>query len=99
MTQHTIDDLRDHLFATMTALRDKDNPMDIARAKAVADVAQTVINSAKVEVDMINAVGGRVMKPTGFLSGAATAPGNALGHESAGKSGNGLPPQGPSGSL
>jgi hypothetical protein len=31
--------------------------MDIERAKAVADVAQTIINSAKVEVEHLKATG------------------------------------------
>lgn len=48
-------DLRNHLFATLEALQDKDDPMDISRAKAIADVSQTLINSVKVEIDFINA--------------------------------------------
>jgi len=60
-------DLRDHLFETLEALKDADNPMDIARAQAISDVAQTLINSAKVEVDLVKAVGGA--KPGGkFLN-------------------------------
>jgi hypothetical protein len=51
--KNKIEDLRDHLFETIEALRDDEKPMDIARAKAVAEVAQTIINSAKVEVDFI----------------------------------------------
>lgn len=54
--KNTIDDLRDHLFETPEALKDEDNPMDIQRAKAVVDVAQVLVNSAKVEVDFLNAV-------------------------------------------
>lgn len=46
-----IDRLRDSLFATLEALQDKNNPMDIERAKAVCDVSQVIINAAKVEVD------------------------------------------------
>lgn len=57
---NTIDDLRDHLFATMAALRDKDNPMDVERAKAVADVARVVIDSAKVEVRAMEVAGGNL---------------------------------------
>lgn len=57
---HTIDDLRDHLFATMAALRDKDNPMDVERAQAVADVARVVIDSAKVEVKAMEIAGGNL---------------------------------------
>lgn len=62
-----INGLRAELFATLRALRDPENPMDISRAKAVSDVAQTVINSVKVEVDFINAVGTKRLQPTGFV--------------------------------
>lgn len=61
----TIDDLREHLFATLTALRDKTNPMDIERAKAVSAVAQTIINSAKVEVEYLRVNNGG---ESGFLT-------------------------------
>lgn len=53
----TIADLREHLFSTLDNLRDKTNPMEIDRAKAVAEVAQTIINSAKVEVEHLKATG------------------------------------------
>lgn len=56
--KNKIDDLRNHLFAAIEGLLDEDKPLDIDRAKAVADVAQVIINSAKVEVDFIKAVGG-----------------------------------------
>lgn len=45
----TVDDLRDHLFATLDGLRA--GTMDVERAKAISEVAQTIINSAKVEVE------------------------------------------------
>ncbi|MDR2186875.1 MAG: hypothetical protein LBE62_02350 [Azonexus sp.] len=48
---HTVETLREHLFATLEGLRAKDNPLEIERAKAVCEVAQTIINTAKVEVD------------------------------------------------
>lgn len=51
--QNKITDLRNHLFATLEALSDPDKPMPIDRAKAIAEVAQVVINSAKVEVEMV----------------------------------------------
>lgn len=54
----TAADLRETLFATLDALRDKTNPMDIDRAKAISDVAQTIINVAKVEVDYLKLNGG-----------------------------------------
>lgn len=52
-----ITDLRAHLFETIESLKDPDKPMDLARAKAISDVAQTIINSAKVEVDMLRVTG------------------------------------------
>jgi hypothetical protein len=53
----TLDDLREQLFETLKDLRAKDKPMDIDRAKAISDVAQTFINSAKAEVDFVRATG------------------------------------------
>jgi hypothetical protein len=61
----TIADLRKHLFAALEGLSDNANPMSIDRAKAVADVAQVLINSAKVEVEFIKATKG---KGTGFIA-------------------------------
>lgn len=54
---NTLEDLRSHLFETLKALREKEKPMDIDRAKAISEVAKTVIDSAKVEVDYLRAVG------------------------------------------
>ncbi len=76
---HTITDLRAHLFATIEGLRDKDNPLAIDRAKAVAEVAQTIINSAKVEVEHMKVSG--EIDGTGFivpaLPGTASTTGQA----------------------
>ncbi len=58
MARNKMSDLRDHLFETLEALKDDDKPMDIERARAISDVAQAIINSAKVEVDLVKAVGG-----------------------------------------
>jgi hypothetical protein len=55
MPKNKVDDLRNHLFDTLEALRDPEKPMDVARAKAISDIAQTIINSAKVEVDFLKA--------------------------------------------
>lgn len=70
-TPKTVNDLRDHLFATLDALRDKTAPMDLDRARAISDVAQTIINSARVEVEHLKALGS-VSHESGFL-----APGQA----------------------
>lgn len=61
---HKIDDLREHLFATLAALRNEEKPMEIDRARAIADVARVIVDSAKVEVQHLDLVGGR---GSGFL--------------------------------
>lgn len=61
----TIDELRDHLFETLQALKREKDPMDIQRAQAVANVANAIIESAKVEVAFLKVTGG--LKSTGFL--------------------------------
>lgn len=53
--KNKIEDLRNHLFIALEGLADKDNPLDINRAKAISNVANSVIQSAKVEVDYIRA--------------------------------------------
>lgn len=65
MPKNKITDLRDHLFETLEALRDKDEPMDLDRARTVADVARVIVESAKVEVDFIKVTG--AASGTGFL--------------------------------
>ena len=57
MAKNKIDDLRNHLFAALEGLSDPDNPMDVARAHAICEVSQAIINTAKVEVDLVRAVG------------------------------------------
>lgn len=63
--RNKIEDLRNHLFSTLEALQDEDKPMEIERAKMIAEVAQVIVNSAKIEVDFIKATG-RSMG-TGFI--------------------------------
>jgi hypothetical protein len=61
-----IAELRSHLFDTLRGLRSKDAPMDIDRARAVSEVAKTIIDSAKVEVDYLRTTGETV--GTGFIT-------------------------------
>jgi hypothetical protein len=63
--KNKIEDLRNHLFATLEALSDKADPMPIDRAKAIAEVGQVIVNSAKVECEFIKATGQD--KGTGFI--------------------------------
>jgi hypothetical protein len=56
MTQRNhIDTVRDHLLETLSALRDRQQPMDVDRARAIAEVATVLVNSAKVEVAYLSA--------------------------------------------
>jgi len=65
MAKNKIDDLRNHLFETLEALKDKEEPMDLQRALAVAEVAKVLVESAKVEVSFLKATG--ALKSTDFL--------------------------------
>lgn len=65
---YTINDLRGDLAATIKALRTGEPGMTVDKAKAIGDLAQTMINSAKVEVEMLKTVGRGRMKPTGFIA-------------------------------
>lgn len=71
MTAPHINELRDHLMQTLAALRDRDNPMEPDRARAVAQVASVLVDTAKVEVDYIKATGA---DRSGFLEEPTTAP-------------------------
>ena len=65
MAKTKISDLREHLFATLEALQDEDRPMELDRAKTIAEVGKVIIESAKVEVEayrVIAASGGQVNK-------------------------------------
>jgi len=53
-----ITDLRTHLMETLASLRDRENPMEPDRARAVAQVAGVLVDTAKVEIDYIKATGG-----------------------------------------
>ena len=68
MTKGTdINELREHLFATLRGVRDKENPMDIDRAKAVVLVAGALIDTARVEIDFARVTGSE--SASKFLSG------------------------------
>jgi hypothetical protein len=67
--KNKIEDLRNHLFATLEALQDEQKPMDLDRARAVAEVAKVVVDTARVEVDFLKATGGDT--GTGFLPSPA----------------------------
>lgn len=63
--KNKIDDLRNHLFETLEALKDDEKPMELARARAIAEVAKVLVESAKVEVSFLKTTG--ALKSTDFL--------------------------------
>lgn len=66
MSQQNITDLRRIMFDTLEALKSKDKPLDIERALAIKEVAQVIVNSAKVEIDFLKVSGGT---GSGFIAG------------------------------
>lgn len=63
--------LRQHLFDAIEGIKNK--TMSIEQGKAISDICQTAINSAKVEVDYAKATGGKVA--SGFLPDKPAVPG------------------------
>ncbi len=57
MTNPHINTLRDELLGTLRDLRNRANPMEPDRARAIAQVAGVLVDSARVEVDYLKATG------------------------------------------
>lgn len=49
--------VRQQLLATLADLRNREQPMEVDRAKAVATVAAVLVDTARVEVDYLKATG------------------------------------------
>lgn len=71
MTTPHITSLREHLMQTLASLRDRENPMEPDRARAIGQVASVLIDSARVEVDYIKATGA---DRSDFLEGQTSTP-------------------------
>lgn len=57
MSNPHINQVRESLLATLADLRNKDAPMDIERAKAVATVASVLVDTARVENEYLKISG------------------------------------------
>lgn len=57
MTSPHINTLREHLLGTLADLRNRQDPMEPDRARALAQVAGVLVDTARVEVDYIKATG------------------------------------------
>lgn len=53
-----IEQLREELLGTLKDLRNRENPMEPDRARAIAQVAGVLVDSARVEVEFIKATDG-----------------------------------------
>lgn len=71
----TIEDLRAELFATIADLRGGKITTEVARA--VSELSQVIVQSAKVEVDYVRAVGG---EQSAFLDTAAVSQAPRIQH-------------------
>lgn len=70
MSAH-INELREHLMNTLEDLRNRSNPMEPDRARAIATVAGVLVDTARVEVDYIKATGA---DRSDFLEGQTSTP-------------------------
>lgn len=62
MANNKLSDLRDHIFMALERLSDEgltteQVAQEVDKAKAIAQLSASIIASAKVEIDYINAVG------------------------------------------
>lgn len=64
--KNKLPDLRDHLFEAIEMLKSGD--MELDKAQAINSLAQTLVASAKVEVDYVKHVGG-INDRVGFIEG------------------------------
>jgi hypothetical protein len=74
----TIEDLREHLFATIQGVRD--GSVSVEQAKTVSELSQVIVNTAKVEVDFVRATERRDSRFLGIVDAqpAAALPGRRL---------------------
>lgn len=74
-----MNELRKHLLDTLASLRDRNNPMEPDRARAIAQVAGVMVDTAKVEIDYLKVTG---QDRASFLEQSADAPVTTLGNSS-----------------
>jgi hypothetical protein len=72
MSTNNLEGLRSHLFTAMEQLADETKKVDLERIKAMQGVAQTIINSAMVEVKHSQVTG---RKTSNFLEQEKLPPG------------------------
>lgn len=76
-TTRNISDLRETLFQTLEAV--KNGEIDLEKAKAVNEVAKTIVDTAKVEVDYLRVTGGGESSFVDTAAGANNLPPGVTG--------------------
>jgi hypothetical protein len=66
MAKNKLQDLRNHLFEALEKLNDEDSNFEVNKAKAICDVSKEIIDSAKLEYQMVRDLGG---KTSNFFEG------------------------------
>ncbi len=62
MARNKIEDLRDHLFAALERLNEdtikpEDLKLEVQNAKAIAELSTAVVETAKIEIEFLEAIG------------------------------------------
>lgn len=73
----SLTNLREALFATLEGV--KNGSIDLEKAKAVNEVAKTIVDTAKVEVDYLRVTGGGESEFIDGAIGAANLPNGITG--------------------
>lgn len=77
MSTPTITEVRSILMETLKDLRDPNKPMDLDRAKTIVQVAQVMVDSGKVEVEAMKALG--AINGSGFIQVDTGLPPKSIG--------------------
>lgn len=64
--ENDITALRETLFDTLRRLKSQDNPIEVDKARAINETAQTIVNTVKAEIEF--------MKVTGATQGTSFIP-------------------------
>lgn len=57
--KNKLSDLRNYLFETIEALKDKEEPMPVDRARAISEAAGKLIDAGKMELQYLKQMGDR----------------------------------------
>lgn len=58
MAKNNIQDLQNHLFETIERLLDKEDSIEVEKAKAIVKVSDAIVNTAKLQLQYVKTVDG-----------------------------------------